>query len=290
MEPVATVRRAPNGVLQLALLADLAAIAYLTVAFAGFTSHPSTTAIAVFAALAAYGLVRLLTAYGLRHLAPYGAALERASAFIWIALSAIIVIWARDAEAIPWCIPGIIVSVVAFVYLRRPATRALFAGPPLPMTPSAAFGLAAIGAIVAILAGAVAPRFMHGGTQQKRTMADMRTIATAWEARATDLNRYNAAAIAFPTTGVTIDNLVTYLTPTYVKEFPVHDGWGNSWQFGIDQPWGSNEPAQTYAIISYGKDGKPQRKWDGGPTTNFDCDIVYSNGAFLQYPEGVQQQ
>ena len=97
-------------------------------------------------------------------------------------------------------------------------------------------------------------------------------------------------AIAFPTTGVTIDNLVTFLSPTYVKKVPMRDGWGNSWQFGIDQPWASNEPAQTYAIISYGKDGKPQRKWDGGPTTNFDCDIVYSNGAFLQYPEGVQQQ
>ena len=25
-------------------------------------------------------------------------------------------------------------------------------------------------------------------------------------------------------------------------------------------------------------------------TTNFDCDIVYSNGTFIQYPEGVQQQ
>jgi hypothetical protein len=28
----------------------------------------------------------------------------------------------------------------------------------------------------------------------------------------------------------------------------------------------------------------------GGPTTNFDCDIIYSNGTFVQYPEGVQQQ
>jgi len=25
-------------------------------------------------------------------------------------------------------------------------------------------------------------------------------------------------------------------------------------------------------------------------TTNFDCDIIYSQGQFLQYPEGIQQQ
>src|SRR5207248_9580115 len=123
-------------------------------------------------------------------------------------------------------------------------------------------------------------------TAQKRTMASMREIATAWEARATDFNRYNAAAAAFPTTGVTAENLVTYLTPTYIKILPQKDGWGHNWQFGTDQPWGSKNAAQLYVIISYGRDGRSQGRWEGGTTTNFDCDIIYSNGTFLQYPEG----
>jgi hypothetical protein len=127
-------------------------------------------------------------------------------------------------------------------------------------------------------------------------MADARTIATAWEARATDTNRYNAAAACtsgdVPSTVVTVDTLNTYLAPTYVKSFPQRDGWGNPWAFTLDKAWGGNTPstaAQAYAITSYGKDGVPGPQLCS-PTTNFDCDIIYTNGTFVQYPEGVQQQ
>jgi type II secretion system protein G len=147
-------------------------------------------------------------------------------------------------------------------------------------------------AIIGILAAIAIPNLLTAmqRSKQKRTMADMRTIATAWEARATDVNRYNAAGATFPTGGVTIDNLGTFLSPTYVKTFPSKDGWGDPWGTGVDKSWGVSAPAQVYAIISYGKDATAQSGWSGGATTNFDCDIVYSNGTFIQYPEGVQQQ
>jgi type II secretion system protein G len=147
-------------------------------------------------------------------------------------------------------------------------------------------------AIIGILAAIAIPNLLTAmqRSKQKRTMADMRTIATAWEARATDVNRYNAAGVTFPTSGVAIDDLNSFLAPTYVKTFPTKDGWGDQWGLGVDQSWGNSAPAQVYAIISYGKDAGAQSAWSGGATTNFDCDIVYSNGTFLQYPEGVQQQ
>jgi general secretion pathway protein G len=149
-------------------------------------------------------------------------------------------------------------------------------------------------AIIGILAAIAIPNLLTAmqRSKQKRTMADMRTIATAWEARATDVNRYNAAGITVYTTNASIDNLTTYLSPTYVKTFPRRDGWGNNWGLGTDQAWGAapTPAAQIYCIISYGKDGVAQTSWSGGATTMFDCDIVYSNGTFLQYPEGVQQQ
>jgi type II secretion system protein G len=149
-------------------------------------------------------------------------------------------------------------------------------------------------AIIGILAAIAIPNLLTAmqRSKQKRTMADMRTIATAWEARATDINRYNAAGITLPTGSVTIDNLTTFLSPTYVKTFPRRDGWGNNWGLAADQAWGdSTKAAQVYVIISYGKDGASQGStYSGGATTNFDCDIVYSNGTFIQYPEGVQQQ
>ena len=148
-------------------------------------------------------------------------------------------------------------------------------------------------AIIGILAAIAIPNLLTAmqRSKQKRTMADMRTIATAWEARATDGNKYNAAgAISYPKTGVTVDNLSTYLSPTYIKTFPQKDGWGNSWLFGADQSWGAATAAQQYAIVSSAKDGALETSPAGGATTNFDCDIVYSNGTFLCYPEGVQQQ
>jgi hypothetical protein len=118
----------------------------------------------------------------------------------------------------------------------------------------------------------------------------LRTIATAWEARATDLNKYNAAgALTLPGNTIDIQQLNNYLAPTYVKSFPVKDGWGNTWAARADQAWGATTAAQVYMIISYGKDGAASA-YPGGATTAFDCDIVYTNGSFVQYPEGVQQQ
>src|SRR6266513_6409723 len=123
-------------------------------------------------------------------------------------------------------------------------------------------------AIIGILAAIAIPNLLTAmqRSKQKRTMADMRTIATAWEARATDVNRYNAAGVTFPTTGATIADLNSFLAPTYVKTFPTKDGWGTAWGLGLDQSWGVSAPAQVYTIISYGKDSTAQGTWAGGAT------------------------
>jgi len=144
-------------------------------------------------------------------------------------------------------------------------------------------------AIIGILAAIAIPNLLTAmqRSKQKRTMADMRTIATAWEARATDVNRYNAAGTTF--TSVSFDNLNTYLTPTYIKKLPQNDAWNTPYLYESSQGWGTSTAAQEYQITSYGKDQVTEGGFKGGPTTNFDCYIVYSNGAFLQYAEGVQQ-
>jgi prepilin-type N-terminal cleavage/methylation domain len=151
-------------------------------------------------------------------------------------------------------------------------------------------------AIIGILAAIAIPNLLTAmqRAKQKRTMADMRSIATAWEARATDVNRYNAAgACADPSTTVPLTDLITYLTPTYMKALPGKDGWGNAYLFYQDlafAPLTSTPGSQNYEIKSYGRDGVAGVASLCGPTTNFDCDIVYSSGAFVLYPEGVQAQ
>jgi len=149
-------------------------------------------------------------------------------------------------------------------------------------------------AIIGILAAIAIPNLLTAmqRSKQKRTMADMRAIATAWEARATDQNTYGAAGATFtwPTTSVPGGTLTGLLTPTYIKALPLNDGWSRPYGFARDKAVGATNAAQIYAIRSVGKEGTASGTITVGPTSNFDCDIVYSNGSFIQYPEGIQTQ
>ena len=150
-------------------------------------------------------------------------------------------------------------------------------------------------AIIGILAAIAIPNLLTAmqRSKQKRTMADMRAIATAWEARATDMNSYAAAGAGtfnWPASTVTQSTLLTLLTPTYIKSIPKTDGWNQNYGFGMDQAAAATN-AQQYAIRSQGKDGKWESGYTAGKQTSvFDCDIVYSNGSFIQWPEGMQTQ
>src|SRR4051794_36911155 len=137
-------------------------------------------------------------------------------------------------------------------------------------------------AIIGILAAIAIPNLLTAmqRSKQKRTMADIRTIATAWEARATDQNSYAAAGYSWPATDVTYTELSSRLAPTYVKTLPQNDGWGNAYGYA------NSTDGQVYGIRSKGKDNSYTNSQPPGPTTTFDSDIVYSNGAFVGFPEG----
>lgn len=274
-------RRTPS-IFILSILADFAAISYLPFAFVDIRSAITARDFAIGLGLAFYGFSRLGASYGLRQLKPFGALLEQMSAVVWIAC-AIYAALRLEVEIALIFVPGVAVAIFALVYLNRPVIRPLFAGPGLPFNFPEMVGLLVVAVLVSVITLRVSPAKDH--QIQSRTMASMQEIASAWESRATDFNRYNAAAVTFPTTGVTSANLAMYLAPTYIKVLPQDDGWGHSWQFGIDQPWAAKNAAQVYVIVSYGKDGRSQGRWEGGETTDFDCDIVYSNGTFLQYPQ-----
>ena len=159
-------------------------------------------------------------------------------------------------------------------------------------------------AIIGILAAIAIPNLLTAmqRSKQKRTMADMRTIATAWEARATDTNKYNAAgaitAVTACSNKVDASSLSGAVSPTYIKLLPNKDGWGNALKFYTDQAWNNAAPAQNYLVWSGAKNATSdpaattgfQAAPTGGATTNFNDDVIFSNGVFVQYPEGVQTQ
>lgn len=145
-------------------------------------------------------------------------------------------------------------------------------------------------AIIGILAAIAIPNLITAmqRAKQKRTMADIRAIAGAWEAREVDVGKYNAAGWSLLSNTVDFGDLDDALTPTYIRGIPRNDGWGAPWTITVDKPWGDAVKAHTYQIISGGRDGAITESAAIGGTTNFDCDIVYQNGSFHLFPEGVQ--
>ena len=145
--------------------------------------------------------------------------------------------------------------------------------------------------IIGILS-AIAMMYYQGAlirSKQKRTMADMKSIATAWEARAVDLKQYNAAGFTMPASIISYDDMKTMLTPQYIKVLPQKDGWGHPLIFSADAPLGSTTPADEYAIRSPGRDGVVDATITPGTTTDDNADIVYSGGTFVQYPSKAAQ-
>jgi len=143
-------------------------------------------------------------------------------------------------------------------------------------------------AIIGILAAIAIPNLLNAVQRgkQKRTMSDMRALATAVEAYAVDNNHYPAASCTggvFTTTIAPIaSNSFGSLSPTYIAVPPTRDGWQNFFQYGSDTN-GSN-----YEIVSFGRNTTAD-SINCGTTKNFNDDIVYSDGTFIQWPEGTQQ-
>jgi type II secretion system protein G len=147
-------------------------------------------------------------------------------------------------------------------------------------------------AIIGILAAIAIPNLLTAiqRSKQKRTMTDLRAIATAWEARATDQNNYGAAgtsALTWDGASKSYATMAGLLTPTYIKTLPKNDAWSTPFEY---ETINNNS---EYAIRSLGKDGLPDAAnsyMPGTQSTRFESDIVFSMGSFVQWPQGVQTQ
>jgi type II secretion system protein G len=144
-------------------------------------------------------------------------------------------------------------------------------------------------AIIGILAAIAIPNLLNAVQRgkQKRSMSDMRALATAVEAYGVDNNIYpngTACAAGLFTTGDSLVNLVSFsqLSPTYIATPPRVDGWGRFYYYGFS-PSGND-----YLIRSPGRNAVSETLVCG-TTTDFNDDIAYSDGTFIQWPEGTQR-
>jgi general secretion pathway protein G len=145
-------------------------------------------------------------------------------------------------------------------------------------------------AIIGILAAIAIPNLLNAVQRgkQKRTMSDMRAVATAIESYAVDNNYYPAAACnagLFTNGTANVLNLSSFtnLQPTYIAQVPRQDGWGRFMRYAIDGA------SNNYRLESGGRDGSFSGTVNCGTTTDFNDDILYADGTFIQWPEGTQQ-
>ncbi len=103
-------------------------------------------------------------------------------------------------------------------------------------------------------------------------MADLRMLGSSIEIYSVDNSTYPIGNAS---------NL-NVLTPEYMDNLITQDGWS----FDIIYTGAALE----YTLGSAGKDGGATLALTGGggPTSNFNDDIIYRVGNFIQWPEGTQ--
>ena len=133
-------------------------------------------------------------------------------------------------------------------------------------------------AIIGIIAAIAIPNLLNAidRGKQKRTMADLRSMGTAIEEYSIDNNFYPVAT--------TLAALSDQVTPSYIRALPANDGWGSD--FEVDSAPG------LYTLASCGKGNtgacSSACQTGCGKTNLFADDIIFSNGSFVQWPEGKQ--
>ncbi|MEO8198866.1 MAG: prepilin-type N-terminal cleavage/methylation domain-containing protein [Thermoanaerobaculia bacterium] len=154
-------------------------------------------------------------------------------------------------------------------------------------------------AIIGIIAAILIPNLIDAlqKAKQKRTMADMRNVGTAWLSWVTDV--VSGAAAGSRTwdgtnysTSLTADNLYTTLHPSstffYLNEIPGKDGWKFSYVYAYT---GNPLGAQVIAIGSGGRNGDLTSfaSVSTGPftPTDYDQDIIWADGFYVRWPGGT---
>jgi type II secretion system protein G len=111
--------------------------------------------------------------------------------------------------------------------------------------------------------------------KQKRTMMDLHSIAEATEAYGVDHALYPAGMASWA-------SMKPLISPFFIRDPPNTDGWAHTWESTTDTQ------GRSYTLVSLGKDGI-LGAWSFGMTSSFNCDIVFSDGQFVQWPQGTQQ-
>ncbi len=133
-------------------------------------------------------------------------------------------------------------------------------------------------AVIGIIAAIAIPNLLNAidRGKQKRSMVDLRSVATAIEGYAIEFNFYPVAGDM-----TSLAAAATSVVPQYIATMPMQDAWRNDFYL--------HSEALGYTIASGGKDGGGLTGVVWGPFQGFDDPIVLMGGQFMAWPEGAQR-
>lgn len=130
-------------------------------------------------------------------------------------------------------------------------------------------------AIIGIIAAIAIPNLLQAihMAKQKRSLSDLRTVATA-------LTIYQNDNLFYPRIG---DTVHLALEP-YLGPLPKKDGWGNFYFYQ------TSSSGIVYTIICYGSNRVADTPYVPGPISRHSDDIVFVDSHLLQWPDGTQTE
>jgi hypothetical protein len=115
---------------------------------------------------------------------------------------------------------------------------------------------------------------------QRRTMIELKRIGGLIDAFAKEKEGRVPICSDFGDVG---SCLAKKLAGKGSEPVPLQDAWGHPFQYRTDRE------GTQYVVVSYSTDGQYDGLGKVGPTDSFDCDIVFSNGDFIQWPGWIQR-
>ena len=286
-----TPRQRPTALTLLAILANLigvlSAIAAAAIAWWENQTYLSSQEATLLGLLGAFGVLQILSSFALLRLDSAGRSLQIFTSGAWLLGCAIAAATWWGTPQLPMlviAIPGALLAAISLSYLASAEVAGVFddAG----IEASSARGLMFMDIVIAGFLLLIVYPMVRSTTArgtQAQTMTTIRSIATAAESFARDQKHFPEVR--------SFAELQGRLSPTYLRNMPLQDGWKNDLRF---ESWRTPDAlaADHYAIASGGKDRRFEKRslrdYSDRGTTDLDCDIVFRDGKFISYPAELQ--
>lgn len=114
---------------------------------------------------------------------------------------------------------------------------------------------------------------------RRRTISDLNRFGQVVEEWSKKAGRYPECGDLSAVTSC----LVKKVGPDALAGLRLSDAWGRPFQYRLFSD------GSGYALLSYANDGLYDGLGNVGPTLSVDCDIVFSNGEFVQWPGSLRK-